>query len=170
MSEPPTPPESFGPNEWLVDELYEQYLKDKDSVDPAWWDFFADYQPTDYSGLRAAALEAPPVIIDEAGQQITPVEPAQVEPAPTGLTAPAAPVDEAAPPASHVPGPPPPAGVAPGVSDVTIPTPAAPPPAATPPSKSPAATAVNRGKVGWPPASSSWGMRPFSNRRPRQAP
>ena len=141
MSEPPTPPESFGPNEWLVDELYEQYLKDKDSVDPAWWDFFADYQPTDYSGLRAAALEAPPVIIDEAGQQITPVEPAQAEPAPTGLTAPAAPVDEAAPPASHVPGPPPPAGVAPGVSDVTIPTPAAPPPAATPPRKSPAATA-----------------------------
>ena len=36
---------SFGPNEWLVDELYEQYLKDKNSVDRAWWDFFADYEP-----------------------------------------------------------------------------------------------------------------------------
>ncbi|MGB7818588.1 MAG: multifunctional oxoglutarate decarboxylase/oxoglutarate dehydrogenase thiamine pyrophosphate-binding subunit/dihydrolipoyllysine-residue succinyltransferase subunit [Ornithinibacter sp.] len=36
---------SFGPNEWLVDELYEQYLKDKNSVDRAWWDFFKDYEP-----------------------------------------------------------------------------------------------------------------------------
>ncbi len=39
----------FGPNEWLVDELYQQYLKDKNSVDEAWWEFFADYQPTDSS-------------------------------------------------------------------------------------------------------------------------
>src|SRR5213078_1183700 len=37
----------FGPNEWLVDELHEQYLADKNSVDPAWWEFFADYQPSD---------------------------------------------------------------------------------------------------------------------------
>ena len=37
----------FGPNEWLVDELYQQYLKDRDSVDRAWWDFFEDYKPTD---------------------------------------------------------------------------------------------------------------------------
>lgn len=36
---------TFGANEWLVDELYEQYLADKESVDPAWWDFFADYRP-----------------------------------------------------------------------------------------------------------------------------
>src|SRR4051812_50205220 len=37
----------FGPNEWLVDELHQQYLADKNSVDPAWWEFFADYQPSD---------------------------------------------------------------------------------------------------------------------------
>src|SRR3954469_16070692 len=37
----------FGPNEWLVDELHQQYLEDKNSVDPAWWEFFADYQPSD---------------------------------------------------------------------------------------------------------------------------
>ncbi|WP_345713517.1 2-oxoglutarate dehydrogenase E1 subunit family protein, partial [Kineococcus glutinatus] len=41
---------TFGPNEWLVDELYEQYLADKNSVDPAWWDFFADYQPAENPG------------------------------------------------------------------------------------------------------------------------
>ncbi|HET7310405.1 MAG TPA: multifunctional oxoglutarate decarboxylase/oxoglutarate dehydrogenase thiamine pyrophosphate-binding subunit/dihydrolipoyllysine-residue succinyltransferase subunit [Mycobacteriales bacterium] len=37
----------FGANEWLVYEMYQQYLKDPESVDKAWWDFFADYQPTD---------------------------------------------------------------------------------------------------------------------------
>ena len=37
-------PGGFGPNEWLVEELYQQYLADKNSVDTAWWDFFQDYQ------------------------------------------------------------------------------------------------------------------------------
>ncbi|MDQ1641200.1 MAG: multifunctional 2-oxoglutarate metabolism enzyme, partial [Actinomycetota bacterium] len=40
----------FGPNEWLVDEIYQQYLKDPESVDKAWWDFFEDYQPQDGTG------------------------------------------------------------------------------------------------------------------------
>jgi 2-oxoglutarate dehydrogenase E1 component len=35
----------FGPNEWLVDELYQRYLADPSSVDKAWWSFFADYRP-----------------------------------------------------------------------------------------------------------------------------
>ncbi len=35
----------FGANEWLVDELYEQYLRDPSTVDPAWWDFFEGYHP-----------------------------------------------------------------------------------------------------------------------------
>ncbi|HVW79807.1 MAG TPA: multifunctional oxoglutarate decarboxylase/oxoglutarate dehydrogenase thiamine pyrophosphate-binding subunit/dihydrolipoyllysine-residue succinyltransferase subunit [Mycobacteriales bacterium] len=35
----------FGPNEWLVLEMYQSYLKDPNSVDKAWWDFFADYSP-----------------------------------------------------------------------------------------------------------------------------
>jgi len=35
----------FGANEWLVDELYEQYQKDRNAVDPAWWDFFEGYRP-----------------------------------------------------------------------------------------------------------------------------
>src|SRR5450631_1027701 len=37
----------FGPNEWLVDELYQQYLQDRNSVDKAWWEFFADYHRAD---------------------------------------------------------------------------------------------------------------------------
>src|SRR4030081_3787997 len=45
----PPPPTAattdFGPNEWLVDELYQRYLADPGSVDKAWWSFFADYRP-----------------------------------------------------------------------------------------------------------------------------
>jgi 2-oxoglutarate dehydrogenase E1 component len=36
---------ALGPNEWLVDELYHQYLEDQNSVDEAWQAFFADYKP-----------------------------------------------------------------------------------------------------------------------------
>ncbi|MFC9694447.1 multifunctional oxoglutarate decarboxylase/oxoglutarate dehydrogenase thiamine pyrophosphate-binding subunit/dihydrolipoyllysine-residue succinyltransferase subunit [Kribbella sp. NPDC056951] len=36
---------AFGANEWLVDELYEKYLQDPNSVDPAWLDFFKTYKP-----------------------------------------------------------------------------------------------------------------------------
>ncbi len=35
----------FGPNEWLVDEMYQRYQADPASVDRAWWNFFADYRP-----------------------------------------------------------------------------------------------------------------------------
>ena len=37
---------SFGPNEWLVQEMYEKYQSDPSSVDKAWWDFFADFKGT----------------------------------------------------------------------------------------------------------------------------
>ncbi|MDS1272048.1 multifunctional oxoglutarate decarboxylase/oxoglutarate dehydrogenase thiamine pyrophosphate-binding subunit/dihydrolipoyllysine-residue succinyltransferase subunit [Lipingzhangella sp. LS1_29] len=45
-SEASQPPTDFGPNEWLVDELYQRYLSDPNSVDKAWWSFFADYGTT----------------------------------------------------------------------------------------------------------------------------
>ncbi len=34
---------AFGPNAWLVDEMYEQYRHDPSSVSSSWRDFFADY-------------------------------------------------------------------------------------------------------------------------------
>ena len=49
---------AFGPNEWLVDEIYQQYLTDQSSVDPAWWDFFADYVPTEHAGADLVAASA----------------------------------------------------------------------------------------------------------------
>jgi multifunctional 2-oxoglutarate metabolism enzyme len=42
---PDDPMAAFGANEWLVDEMYEQYQRDPDSVDKAWWAFFKDYTP-----------------------------------------------------------------------------------------------------------------------------
>ncbi|KAF4410739.1 2-oxoglutarate dehydrogenase E1 subunit family protein, partial [Streptomyces lycii] len=51
------PAAAFGPNEWLVDEIYQQYLQDPNSVDRAWWDFFADYKPGADTGSAAAAAQ-----------------------------------------------------------------------------------------------------------------
>ena len=39
------PLSQFGTNEWLVDEMYQRYLKDPESVDKAWLAFFRDYHP-----------------------------------------------------------------------------------------------------------------------------
>lgn len=50
---------AFGPNEWLVDELYQQYLQDKNSVDQAWWEFFADYRPGETANNGATNGTAP---------------------------------------------------------------------------------------------------------------
>jgi 2-oxoglutarate dehydrogenase E1 component len=52
------PTAGFGANEWLVDEIYQQYLKDPNSVDRAWWDFFADYKPGPQAGAQAAEAQA----------------------------------------------------------------------------------------------------------------
>ena len=35
---------SFGPNAWLVDDMYDRFLIDADSVSASWREFFADYQ------------------------------------------------------------------------------------------------------------------------------
>ncbi|MEZ5238545.1 MAG: 2-oxo acid dehydrogenase subunit E2 [Microthrixaceae bacterium] len=39
------PTDPVGPNAWLVEEMYEQYLADASSVSPSWQDFFEDYSP-----------------------------------------------------------------------------------------------------------------------------
>ncbi len=53
---------AFGANEWLVDEMYEQYQKDPNSVDPAWWDFFKNYgngaSAPDGAGKATASVAA----------------------------------------------------------------------------------------------------------------
>jgi len=83
-AQPPSnnPMADFGPNEWLVDELYQQYLADKNSVDQAWWEFFADYQPSDGAKSKGSGNGAP-------------TAPRSVEPQP--FVTPAAPVAGPAP-------------------------------------------------------------------------
>ncbi len=42
----------FGPNEWIVEDMYQKYLADPNSVDPAWHDFFADYKPVNQDSTK----------------------------------------------------------------------------------------------------------------------
>ncbi|MEU1757121.1 multifunctional oxoglutarate decarboxylase/oxoglutarate dehydrogenase thiamine pyrophosphate-binding subunit/dihydrolipoyllysine-residue succinyltransferase subunit [Micromonospora matsumotoense] len=100
----------FGPNEWIVDDMYQRYLADPTSVDPAWHDFFADYRPG--AGTTAPPDDATaPGAVRAAGDRAeagtvagTPTPPtAQAgKPTATGGTAPAA---KSATPAATVPVP-----------------------------------------------------------------
>jgi 2-oxoglutarate decarboxylase len=50
---------AFGPNAWLVDEMYEQYRKDPASVSESWRDFFADYRRADTTEASGSTPRAP---------------------------------------------------------------------------------------------------------------
>jgi 2-oxoglutarate decarboxylase len=49
---------AFGANEWVVEEIYQQYLADPGSVDPAWHEFFVDYKPVGAGGGGPAGSNA----------------------------------------------------------------------------------------------------------------
>ncbi|MFI6091914.1 multifunctional oxoglutarate decarboxylase/oxoglutarate dehydrogenase thiamine pyrophosphate-binding subunit/dihydrolipoyllysine-residue succinyltransferase subunit [Streptomyces sp. NPDC051218] len=100
-----SPAAAFGPNEWLVDEIYQQYLQDPNSVDRAWWDFFADYKPG--AGSSPAAAPAKPAGDAAAGAAATtsPAAPAAAAPAAPAKPASAAPAAPAAKPAAAAPAP-----------------------------------------------------------------
>ncbi|MDR3084478.1 MAG: 2-oxo acid dehydrogenase subunit E2, partial [Streptomyces sp.] len=96
------PAAAFGPNEWLVDEIYQQYLQDPNSVDRAWWDFFADYKPgaaatSAASGAATATTQAAPTPAAPAAPATPAVPQAPAAPAP----APAAPQPAAPAPAKQ---------------------------------------------------------------------
>ncbi|MEU2225247.1 multifunctional oxoglutarate decarboxylase/oxoglutarate dehydrogenase thiamine pyrophosphate-binding subunit/dihydrolipoyllysine-residue succinyltransferase subunit [Streptomyces sp. NPDC018347] len=88
------PAAAFGANEWLVDEIYQQYLQDPNSVDRAWWDFFADYKP----GAPATPAPAGTAAAGAAGTTSTAPQAQPAAPAPQAAApAPAAPKPAAAP-------------------------------------------------------------------------
>ncbi|MEU4097124.1 multifunctional oxoglutarate decarboxylase/oxoglutarate dehydrogenase thiamine pyrophosphate-binding subunit/dihydrolipoyllysine-residue succinyltransferase subunit [Streptomyces sp. NPDC026673] len=116
------PAAGFGPNEWLVDEIYQQYLQDPNSVDRAWWDFFADYKPGADTGSAVASGQPQAAPAAPPAAPAAPAAPAQ------GSAPAAAPVTPAAPPAPAVQAPAP-AAPAPAPAAVK-PTPAQPAPAA----------------------------------------
>jgi 2-oxoglutarate dehydrogenase E1 component len=95
----------FGTNEWLVDEIYQQYLKDPQSVDRAWWDFFADYRQGEPSApLPTPETEGAPEPV--SGPAMAVAGPASIIPE-SAFTAPAEPShavgSEAAHPAGSAP-------------------------------------------------------------------
>jgi 2-oxoglutarate dehydrogenase E1 component len=87
----------MGPNAWLVDEMYEQYLANPSSVSEAWRDFFADYrretdpQPTTPGPAPAVATNGA-----AAGNGAAPVAAAS-RPAPAPATTASAPAKAAGP-------------------------------------------------------------------------
>ena len=48
----------FGPNTWLVEQMYREYVTDPSSVSEAWREFFEDYRPDGETG--PAVAERPP--------------------------------------------------------------------------------------------------------------
>jgi multifunctional 2-oxoglutarate metabolism enzyme len=99
--------QDFGANDWLVDEMYEQYLQDPSSVDPAWVEYFKTNKPGSPAASNSSAPQGsasqsslankgvPP--IPKAQQQaVAPSAPAPVAAAPVAA-APVAPAAQAAP-------------------------------------------------------------------------
>src|SRR5580693_7378524 len=70
---------SFGPNAWLVDDMYDRFLADPQSVSESWREFFADYRP--------GSVPAPPQPSPPAQPPSSAPSPAAAEPA--AVTAPA---------------------------------------------------------------------------------
>ena len=59
MADAPRNFEDLGPNEWLVDEMYEQYRADPASVSESWQEFFADYRTNGGRADRQRPLPPP---------------------------------------------------------------------------------------------------------------
>ncbi|HUF33542.1 MAG TPA: multifunctional oxoglutarate decarboxylase/oxoglutarate dehydrogenase thiamine pyrophosphate-binding subunit/dihydrolipoyllysine-residue succinyltransferase subunit [Acidimicrobiales bacterium] len=83
MSDPSSSPTSFGANAWLVDEMYEQYVDDPDSVSESWREFFADYQSDVPKPAVAGDAASPPAPAPTPAPTPTPVK-ATSAPAPAG--------------------------------------------------------------------------------------
>ena len=50
----------FGANEWLVAEMYDQFAKDRNSVDQAWWPVLEAYEKTQRDAGTAPAPAGQP--------------------------------------------------------------------------------------------------------------
>jgi multifunctional 2-oxoglutarate metabolism enzyme len=148
VSSATTTPE-FGPNDWFVEEKYQQYLADPASVEPIWRDFFT--QPT--SGQHTSLAEAGRAKKSSNGAvpDAAPVTPGHTNgsaaagngaavPAPSAAAAPAA---RPAAPGAVPPPPPPPkraTTAAPAAAPAKAAEPAQPAKAAEPAKPAPAAT------------------------------
>ncbi|GAA1619087.1 multifunctional oxoglutarate decarboxylase/oxoglutarate dehydrogenase thiamine pyrophosphate-binding subunit/dihydrolipoyllysine-residue succinyltransferase subunit [Brevibacterium sanguinis] len=60
--------DDFGSNEWLVEELYEQFKSDKNSVDKSWWPFFDEYEKANGAESAQTTSSASSSAADSAPQ------------------------------------------------------------------------------------------------------
>ena len=94
--------QDFGANDWLVDEMYEQYLQDPSSVDPAWVEYFKTNEPgtpaTSSAASTSSASKGVPPIPKAQQKAAAPVAQATAQPvAPAPVAAPVQPVAAPAP-------------------------------------------------------------------------
>jgi 2-oxoglutarate dehydrogenase E1 component len=69
----------FGANEWLVDEMYERYLVDRNSVDQSWWPILEAYHPvTEQPAPPSDPTPTTAVPVVEPPAPAPPAEPATV--------------------------------------------------------------------------------------------
>ncbi|NUM77300.1 multifunctional oxoglutarate decarboxylase/oxoglutarate dehydrogenase thiamine pyrophosphate-binding subunit/dihydrolipoyllysine-residue succinyltransferase subunit [candidate division KSB1 bacterium] len=52
---------AFGPNAWLIDEMFHQYAEQPDSVAESWRDFFDDYRPISTTAVAPTPAATAPV-------------------------------------------------------------------------------------------------------------
>ncbi len=71
--------EGFGANSWLVDELFEQFTADRDSVDKAWWPILEKYTP---SAAATGTVTTPDPVIGSQPVARTTAKPAAAAPIP----------------------------------------------------------------------------------------
>jgi len=97
VGQPASP--DFGPNEWLVHEIWQQYENDPSSVSPAWQEFLSDYRPQDAPGPATAPTGS------SAGAAVSATAPSPTDAPPTAAAPPAqpAPTAQPAPPAQPAP-------------------------------------------------------------------
>ena len=75
--------QDFGANDWLVDEMYEQYLANPTSVDPAWIEYFKNNKPGAPATSAAPNKGVPPV--PKAQQKAAQPAPVVSQPAPVAF-------------------------------------------------------------------------------------
>jgi 2-oxoglutarate dehydrogenase E1 component len=80
---------AFGPNAWLVEDMYDRYRADPTSVSESWREFFADYRPAAVTPTAppAATVVAAPAATPESAAPAPPAAGASVLPAGPGPVA-----------------------------------------------------------------------------------
>ncbi|HEX6366035.1 MAG TPA: multifunctional oxoglutarate decarboxylase/oxoglutarate dehydrogenase thiamine pyrophosphate-binding subunit/dihydrolipoyllysine-residue succinyltransferase subunit, partial [Agromyces sp.] len=144
----------YGANEWLVDEMYEKYVVDPDSVDKTWWPVLEHYRQVRSGDGQATATQPP-------AQSAAPAPSgAPADAAPTAAAAPPAPAAEAVPPAPSAPAAPAPPAA---------PSSEAAPPAA-PPTGEPAPATAPSPAIGQTPAARTTSVAPRTAPVPADVP